>query len=210
MFYSYMIMQHKKYIVFEWIHGSGKTTLAKLYAQRSQRDYFHMPEESDYFWATIRKLLTEKDIVWHWDVMWLVYAAFANRFHYTHDSDTKQYVLDRHSFVTWLVFQRDIEKEIREKIYWAWLRALRDHWIVVYVRVDRHVAYERMIERNKQIASQWWVRKDKSQDHFFTDFERLSELYETSMLWELEQWGIEYIVVDNNGEVEGALEKIKY
>lgn len=107
----------KKYVVFEGIHGSGKTSLAKMYAERSQREYFHMPEESDYFGATIRKLITEREIVGHREVTGLVYAAFANRFHYTHDQDDVRYVLDRHSFVTGLVFQQDIPQETRKHMY---------------------------------------------------------------------------------------------
>ena len=206
--------QMKKHIVIEGIHGSGKTSIAKALADRLvqqwlQATYYHFPDENDPLGQIIRSTLTEKQLVKQREVIGLLYAAFANRFHIRTKSDNIFYVQERDSVTTGLVFQSSIPRETRLQIYRQAIENLQTQGIVVYVRANIETARERMQKRNANLFSEGGVRTDKAKDLFVAEeFENLSLRYEKEMFPGLDQMGIPYLIVENDGTIEECVEKI--
>lgn len=203
-----------KYIVIEWIHGSGKSTVAKQLTEALKEkwvnvEYYHFPNEEEDLGKVIRKTLTDKDLYKHREVLGLLYAAASNSFHIKTRNDDKIYVLERDSVTTGLVFQRDIPRETRLEIYKFGIENLREQWLVFYVKIDKAIALERLIKRNELLKAQWGVREDKANDKFVEEeFDRLSNLYETEMMPQLEKMGLKYEVADNSTTIENTIQQI--
>ena len=201
-----------KYIVIEWIHGSWKSSVAhgivdQLRQQWVDAEYFHMPDETDDFGKLIRKTLTEQDVYQHRQVMGLLYAAFANRFHYMHDHDEKVYVLDRHAVTTWLVFQRDIADHVRQEIYGPGISQLQQRWVVLYVSTSLNVAAQRTESRNQQLQheNENW-KKHKANDLFIKEkYVELADLYDKTLVQKIGQYGIPAHVISNDGMLDDTL-----
>ncbi|NOZ44761.1 MAG: hypothetical protein GXP45_06575 [bacterium] len=91
-----------KYIIFEGIHGSGKSFIPKQLSTKRQSEnkkveVFHFPNEKELLGKAIREVLTDPKVFEHREVTGLLYAAHANRFHYQHDQDDSVYLFERHS-----------------------------------------------------------------------------------------------------------------
>lgn len=204
----------KKNIVIEGIHGSGKTSVAKTLAEKLQQkwiqsQYYHFPDEADQLGQVIRSTLTDKDIVKHWQVTGLLYAAFSNRFHIKTKSDRVTYVQDRDSLSSGLVFQSSIPRDSRLAIYQQAIENLQHQGIVVYVRSNMEIARQRLDARNLHLLWKGWVWEHKAKDVFIKeDFENLSLRYEREMLPWLERMWIPYIVVENNWTLEECIDEI--
>jgi len=203
-----------KYIVIEWIHGSGKSSVAKGLTQALKDrwvnvEYYHFPNEEEDLGKVIRKTLTEKDLYKHREVLGLLYAAASNSFHIKTKDDDKIYVLERDSVTTGLVFQRDIPRETRLEIYKFWIQNLRENGIVFCVTIDKDIALERLQIRNEELKKQWWVREDKAKDKFVEEeFDRLSNLYDTEMMPKLDKLGLKHETADNSATLEQTIQEI--
>lgn len=203
-----------KYIVIEWIHGSGKSTVAKQLTQRLKEEgnnveYYHFPNEEEELGKVIRKTLTDKELYKHREVLGLLYASASNSFHIKTKHDEKIYVLERDSVTTGLVFQRDIPRETRLQIYKFWIENLREQGKVFYVKIDKATALERLTKRNAELAKQGGTREDKAKDKFVEEeFDKLSNLYETEMIPQLEKLGLRHETVNNSTTIENTLQQI--
>lgn len=213
-------MEQLKYIVVEGIHGSGKSSVAKEIAKILQEQwlpakYLHFPDEKSDLGKVIREVLADKDLYKNWEVLWLLYAAASNSFHIKSKDDGNIYILERDAVTSGLIFQKDMPRDIRMEIYKFGIEHLRKMGKVIYVKVDKEVARQRLTTRNEELAKNTdKVRKDKAEDKFIKEkFDQLSELYETQMVQQLEKLGLTCEVIENNGTIEEAgqkaIEKLK-
>lgn len=206
-------MENLKYIVVEWIHGSGKSSVAKEIAKTLQErwlpaEYLHFPDEESDLGKVIRKVLADKDLYKNREVLWLLYAAASNSFHIKTKDDNKLYVLERDAVTTGLIFQKDIPWETRMQIYKFGIENLRKLWKVIYVKVDKDIAHKRITIRNDELAkSDDQVRKDKAADKFIEKFDEMSHLYDTELMPQLEKLGLSYEIIENNTTIEEAWRK---
>lgn len=203
-----------KYIVIEWIHGSGKSAVAKQLTQTLKEkwvnvSYYHFPNEEEDLGKVIRKVLTDKDLYKHREVLGLLYAAASNSFHIKTKKDDKIYVLERDSVTTGLIFQKDIPRETRLQIYKFGIENLRENGLVFYVTIDKEIALERLTKRNEELTKQWGIREDKAKDKFVEEeFDRLSNLYNTEMLPQLDKLWLKHEIADNSGTLENTVQWI--
>jgi dephospho-CoA kinase len=94
------------------------------------------------------------------------------------------------------------------EIYKFGIENLRKLGKVIYVKVDKEIARERIITRNNELAkSDDKVRKDKAEDKFIEKFDEMSHLYETQLMPQLEKLGLSYEIIENNGTIEDAGQK---
>ena len=212
--YLFLSILMVKYIVIEWIHGSGKSSVAKQLTQTLKEKwinvgYYHFPNEEEDLGKMIRKTLTDKDLYKHREVLGLLYAAASNSFHIKTRDDDKIYVLERDSVTTGLVFQRDIPRETRLEIYKFGIENLRKQGIVFYVKIDKAIALERLMKRNEELKKQWGVREDKANDKFVEEeFDRLSNLYDTEMMPQLDKLWLKHEIADNSDTLENTIQQI--
>lgn len=203
-------MEKLKYIVVEWIHGSGKSSVAKEITKILQEkwlpaEYLHFPDEESDLGKVIRRILADKDLYKNWEVLWLLYAAASNSFHIKTKDDNKLYVLERDAVTTGLIFQKDIPWETRMQIYKFGIENLRKLGKIIYVKVDKDIARERIVIRNNELAkSDDQVRKDKAADKFIEKFDEMSHLYNTELMPQLEKLGLSYEIIENNTTIEEA------
>ncbi len=203
-----------KYIVIEWIHWAGKSTIAQALASHLDTigldaKYYHFPEEKELFWQLIRSIVAEKEVYAHREVTGLLYAAFANRFHLIHKDTETTFVTDRHSVTTGLIFQRDMPMTIRQEIYKFGIEALQQSWVMIYLDIDTETARQRKQERDKLLANKWEVRKNKSNDKFTLDeFDTLSALYKEHLVPTVKSMWIPTHIVTNTGSVEQTVQSI--
>lgn len=212
-------MEKLKYIVVEGIHGSGKSSVAKEIARVLQEkwlpaEYLHFPDEESDLGKVIRRVLADKDLYKNREVLGLLYAAASNSFHIKSKDDGKIYILERDAVTTGLIFQKDMPRNTRMEIYKFGIENLRKLWKVIYVKVDKDVAHERIVTRNNELAkSDDQVRKDKAGDKFIEKFDEMSHLYETELMPQLTKLGLSFEIIENNGTIEEAgqkaVEKIK-
>lgn len=206
-------MEKLKYIVVEWIHGSGKSSVAKEIAKILQEkwlpaEYLHFPDEESDLGKVIRRVLADKDLYKNREVLGLLYAAASNSFHIKSKDDGKIYILERDAVTTGLIFQKDMPRNTRMEIYKFGIENLRKLWKVIYVKVDKDVAHKRIVTRNSELAkSDDQVRKDKAGDKFIEKFDEMSHLYETELMPQLEKLGLSFEVIENNGTIEEAGQK---
>lgn len=206
-------MEKLKYIVVEWIHGSGKSSVAKEIAKILQErwlpaKYLHFPDEESDLGKVIRRILADKDLYKNREVLWLLYAAASNSFHIKTKDDENIYVLDRDAVTTGLIFQKDIPWETRMQIYKFGIENLRKLGKIIYVKVDKDIAHKRVKSRNEELLkSNDQVEKNKANDEFIKKFEELSHLYETEMIPQLEKLGLSYEIIENNTTIEEAWKK---
>ena len=206
-------MEKLKYIVVEWIHWSGKSSVAKEIAKILQEkwlpaEYLHFPDEESDLGKVIRRVLADKDLYKNREVLGLLYAAASNSFHIKSKDDGKIYILERDAVTTGLIFQKDMPRNTRMEIYKFGIENLRKLWKVIYVKVDKEVAHQRTIARNEELAkSNDQVRKDKAGDKFIEKFDEMSHLYETELMPQLEKLGLSFEVIENNSTIEEAGQK---
>ncbi len=206
-------MEKLKYIVVEWIHGSGKSSVAKEIAKILQEKwlpakYLHFPDEESDLWKVIRGILADKDLYKNREVLGLLYAAASNSFHIKTKDDNNIYVLERDAVTTGLIFQKDMPRDTRMQIYKFGIENLRKLGKVIYVKIDKDVAHARIVKRNNELAqSDDQVRKDKAADKFIEKFDEMSHLYDTELLPQLEKLGLSYEVIENNWTIQEAWEK---
>ncbi|HMS91013.1 MAG TPA: deoxynucleoside kinase [Candidatus Absconditabacterales bacterium] len=206
-------MEKLKYIVVEGIHGSGKSSVAKEIAKILQEKglpakYLHFPDEESDLGKVIRGVLADKDLYKNREVLGLLYAAASNSFHIKSKNDEHIYVLERDAVTTGLIFQKDIPRNTRMEIYKFGIENLRKLGKVIYVKVDKDVARERIVARNNELAkSDDQVRKDKAGDKFIEKFDEMSFLYETQLMPQLEKLGLSFDVIENNTTIEEAGQK---
>jgi thymidylate kinase len=206
-----------KYLVFEWIHGSGKSFIPeKLEEKRlsvwKKVKYFHFPNEDEPLGKIIRSVVANKKIYDKREATGLLYAAHANIFHYEHDDDDITYLLSRHSVSTGLIFQKDIDLETRKKIYWPGVKALQEKGIVFYLKINPQLAAERKEERNIKLLNNnsEQVRKDKANDQFIAQkYEQLALEYEYDMIPKLQELWIRTAIIDNNGTREETIRQVE-
>ena len=206
----------KKYIVIEWIHWSWKWFVSKALTQYLTTNwinakYYHFPDEESSFGKLIRQVVADKQLVYHWQVTWLLYASFANSFHIKTQDDDFVYILDRHSVTTWLVFQRQMSRSTRLEIYQHWIQALQQNGQVIFLKVDKQIAKQRSEERNKLLLNNSQeVWQDKAKDVFNQEkFDEMSNLYTNSLLPDIQKLWLKCDIVDNNWTLEQTLEQIK-
>jgi len=202
-----------KYIVIEWIHGSGKSTIAQkltelLIQKNFPAKYIHFPNEKDKLWQHIRETLTNKELYKHREIIWLLYAAASNSFHIRTKNDPYLYILERDSVTTWLIFQKEIPRNIRTEIYKFWIQNLKKQGTVIYIDIDRDIALQRTIKRNKELNNKQQVRKDKANDQFIQKFNKLSEEYEKNLLPQIKKLEINSHKITNNTTIKNTLNKI--
>jgi len=207
-------MDKLKYIVVEGIHGSGKSSVAKEITKILQErwlpaEYLHFPDEESDLGKVIRRVLADKDLYTHREVLGLLYAAASNSLHIKSKDDGKIYILERDAVTTGLIFQKDMPRDTRIEVYTFGIENLRKSGKVIYVKIDKDIARERIITRNQELAkSDHQVRKDKAGDKFVEHkFDEMSLLYDTQMIPQLKKLGIPYEVVENNGTIRQAGEK---
>lgn len=206
-------MEKLKYIVVEWIHGSGKSSVAKEIAKTLQEkwlpaEYLHFPDEESDLGKVIRRVLADKDLYKNREVLGLLYAAASNSFHIKTKDDDKLYVLERDAVTTGLIFQKDIPWDTRMQIYKFGIENLRKLGKVIYVKVDKDIAHGRIVTRNNELAkSDDQVRKDKAADKFIEKFDEMSHLYDTELMPQLEKLGLSYEIIENNTTIEEAWAK---
>lgn len=206
-------MEKLKYIVVEGIHGSGKSSVAKEIAKILQEKwlpakYLHFPDEESDLGKVIRGVLADKDLYKNREVLGLLYAAASNSFHIKSKEDEKIYVLERDAVTTGLIFQKDMPRNTRMEIYKFGIENLRKLGKVIYVKVDKDIARERIVARNNELAkSDDQVRKDKAGDKFIEKFDEMSHLYETELMPQLEKLGLSYEIIENNTTIEEAGQK---
>lgn len=211
-YYQVNIMH--KYIVLEWIHGSGKSAVAKKLAEKLQSKwinakYFHFPNEEDLLWQYIRWVLTQEVLYKKWEITWLLYATASNVFHTQTLNDDTIYILDRHPVTTWLIFQRDIHLEVRLEIYKDGIKWLRENGKVFYVKVDRDIAFERLTTRNNELSTKDEVLKNKANDNFILQkFDELTSLYDDNLISQMQKLDLKSDVVDNSGTLEDTVQQI--
>jgi thymidylate kinase len=172
-------------------------------------EYLHFPDEESDLGKVIRRVLADKDLYKNREVLGLLYAAASNSFHIKSKDDGKIYVLERDAVTTGLIFQRDIPWNTRMEIYKFGIENLRKLGKVIYVKVDKDIARERISKRNSELAkSNDQVRKDKAGDQFIEHkFDEMSHLYETELMPQLEKLGLSYEVIENNGTIQEAGQK---
>lgn len=203
-------MEKLKYIVIEGIHGSGKSSVAKELTKILQErwlpaEYLHFPDEESDLGKVIRRVLADKDLYKHREVVGLLYAAASNSLHIKSKNDGKIYVLERDAVTTGLIFQRDMPRDTRMEIYKFGIENLRKSGKVIYVKADKNIAYQRAITRNKELAkSEDQIRKYKSEDKFIEKFDEICYLYDTELFPQLEKLEIPYETIANNGTIEEA------
>ena len=206
-------MEKLKYIVIEGIHGSGKSSVAKEIAKILQEKwlpvkYLHFPDEKSDLGKVIRETLTDKDLYKNREVLWLLYAAASNSFHIKTKNDGNIYILERDAVTSGLIFQKDMPRETRMEIYKFGIENLRKMGKIIYIKSDKEIAYQRVIKRNEELAkNDDKVRKDKSKDNFIGDFDKLTNLYETQLISQLEKIGLSCDIIENNSTIEEAGEK---
>ncbi len=204
----------KKYIVLEWIHGSGKTTIAKALAKELQSrginaQYYHFPDEEDSLGKVIRSVVANKDLVHYREITGALYAAFANKFHIQTKDDDVIYVLDRHSVTTGLIFQESIPEAVRQALYGIGIQALKNDGISFYVSLDVETAKKRQEERNKQLRMTTWVRWDKGNDVFVAEkFHSLAKKYDEYLLPSIKKMDIPIYTVNNNTTIQACVQQI--
>lgn len=207
-------MEKLKYIVVEWIHGSGKSSVAKYITQKLQEKwlpatYLHFPDEESHLGRVIRAMVRDEDIYKNREVIGLLYAAASNSFHIKTKHDNMIYVLDRDAVTSGLIFQKTIPREIRTEIYKFGIENLRSMGKIIYVKIDKSTAQERSEKRNKELLEKnEQVRKDKAGDKFVENkFDELSHLYDTEMIPQLEKLGLSCETIENNWTIQEAWEK---
>lgn len=204
-----------KYIVFEWIHGSGKSFIPQKLTKKRKNKWkqikqYHFPNEEELLWKVIRSVVANKTVFDKRQATGLLYAAHANIFHYEHDDDNIIYLLDRHSVTTGLIFQKDIPRQTRLDIYAPGIKALQEKWIVVYIKTKQEIASERKKIRNKKLAKKEQVRKDKANDQFIAkNYDKLSQEYEENLLPQITKLNIPTAIIDNNGTIEETIAQIE-
>ncbi|MEI6774435.1 MAG: hypothetical protein WCL18_06725 [bacterium] len=153
--------------------------------------------------------MADKDLYTHREVLGLLYAAASNSLHIKSKDDGKIYILERDAVTTGLIFQKDMPRDTRIEVYTFGIENLRKSGKVIYVKIDKDIARERIITRNQELAkSDHQVRKDKAGDKFVEHkFDEMSLLYDTQMIPQLKKLGIPYEVVENNGTIRQAGEK---
>ena len=151
-------------------------------------------------------MIADKELYKHREVLGLLYAAASNSFHIKTQDDGNIYVLERDSVTSGLIFQKDMPRNTRMDVYKFGIEHLRKNGKVIYVQVDREIAHQRLITRNKELAVQTdKVRKDKAEDKFIQEsFDKLSNLYETEMIPQLEKLGVSWERIDNNTSIADA------
>lgn len=149
--------------------------------------YYHFPNEEEDLGKVIRKTLADQDLYKHREVLGLLYASACNAFHIKNSNIDKIYVLERHPVTTGLIFQKDMPWEIRLQNYKFGIEELQKHGVIFYVDIDKNVAWERLKKRNEELAKQGGVWKDKADDKFITEFEKMSDLYEKEMFPQLDK-----------------------
>jgi len=203
-----------KYIVIEWIHGAWKSFVAKklfdyLFAKWINCKYYHFPDEDSLFGKTIREIITDSDLIEHREVVWLLYASFANQFHLKTKDDWIIYILDRHSVSTWLIFQKEIPDDIRKSIYKFGIDWLQKDGIVFYIKTQKEIALERLTKRSKDLINkEEKVRQDKANDKFYQKFDKLSDLYDNLLIDRLWYFDIKSHLIDNNNEIDDTIKEI--
>jgi len=202
-----------KYIVIEWIHWSWKSTISKELTKILQQnwinsEYIHFPNEKEKLWQHIREVLTDKELYQKREVLWLLYASASNSFHIKTQNDNKIYVLERDSVTTGLVFQKDIPREIRMEIYKFWIQNLVKQGLVIYIDVDKNLAFQRTQQRNEELHKKWEVRANKAKDKFLEDFEKLSNEYKNNLPKQIQKLKIPFRMVTNNDTISNCLKQI--
>ncbi len=207
-------MEKLKYIVVEGIHGSWKSSVAKQLVKNLQEKWFpakylHFPDEESNLWKVIRETVADKELYKKREIVWLLYAAATNSFHIKSKDDGYLYVLDRDAVTTGLIFQKDIPREVRLEIYKFGIENLRKLGRVIYVKMDKDIALQRLNKRNEKLQQEKdKVQEDKAEDKFIQqDFEKLTHLYETEMFPQLEKLGLSYDIIENNTSIEDAGQK---
>jgi len=207
-------MEKLKYVVVEWIHWSGKSTIAKYIAKKLKEQWFivkylHFPDEESHLGKVIRATVRDEDIYKYREVVGLLYAAASNSFHIKTKDDNTIYILDRDAVTSGLIFQKNIPREVRTEIYKFGIENLGKMGKVIYVKTNKITAQKRSEERNKELWQlDQQVRKDKAGDKFIeTKFDELSQLYDTELLPQLEKLGLSYTVIENNETIEKAWEE---
>ena len=145
-------------------------------------------------------MLTDKELYSNREVLGLLYASASNSFHIKSKDDGYVYVLERDAVTSGLMFQKDMPRETRMEIYKFGIENLRKMGKVIYVKVDKEVARQRLTTRNEGLAEKDdKVRKDKSKDQFVQEkFDHYTHLYETEMVPQLEKIGIPCDIIENN------------
>lgn len=204
----------KKYIVIEWIHGSGKTSVAKKLVEHLcelwyKACYYHFPNEEDILGKAIRSVVADSSVCKHWQVTWLLYAAFANRFHIQTQDDDVIYVTDRHSVTTWLIFQNDISDALRQEIYSIGIHALQNNGIGFYINTSLENAQQRAHERNISLRKQGGVWQDKANDVFVAEkFQQLARAYDAHLVQKSRDIWIVLHEISNDGSLEKTVAAI--
>jgi thymidylate kinase len=172
-------------------------------------EYLHFPDEESDLGKVIRRVLADKDLYKNREVLGLLYAAASNSLHIKSKDDSKIYVLERDAVTTGLIFQKDMPRDTRIEIYKFGIENLRRFGKVIYVKIDKDIARERIVTRNSELAkSKDQVRKDKAGDKFVEEkFDEMSFLYDTQLMPQLKKLGIPYEVIENNGTIKQAGEK---
>ncbi len=208
------MLKMKKYIVLEWIHWSGKTTVSKKLVDRLRQVwinavYYHFPDEESLLWQAIRQIVTDKDLVYDWHITWVLYAWFANLFHKKTENDDKIYILDRHSVSTWLIFQREIPWNVRLELYATGIESLKKNWKFFYLTVDKNIAKQRTNLRNKELLKKWWIWATKAKDLFNEEkFDELTKLYDEFLIPELKKLWFTCQKVENNNSIQTTVDQI--
>ena len=204
-----------KYIVIEWIHGAWKSAVSDALIQKFvQRwinaKYYHFPNESEHLGKAIREALTIEDVYKKREVIWLLYAAMTNKFHITTQNDWTVYILDREAVTSWLIFQKEIPDAVRAEIYKYGIKSLQKQWIVLYVKIDRDTALDRLQLRNADLWAKGEVRDHKAKDKFVVDnFERLTAEYEKDFIPKVKALWLQCEVIDNSGTLEHTIQQIE-
>ncbi len=202
-----------KYIVIEWIHGAGKTTIAKALAKRLRQNwenwkYYHFPDEDSKLGQVIRKSLADDELFDKWQVVGLLFAAFSNRFHIKTANDETVYVTDRDSVTTGFVFQNDMKWSTRLENYKYGIESLKNKWIVIYLKVDANKVVNRIEKRRKENAKKGWVWADKSKDKFLKKRAELAKAYDKNMWPSCQKAWIDYKEIENDASIDETVDKI--
>lgn len=203
-------MDTYKYIVLEWIHGSGKSFVADTLTQKLWATYYHFPNEQEKLGQAIREVLTKKDLLQKWQILGSLYAAMTNKFHVETQDDGKLYILDREAVTSWLIFQKDIPWDMRKELYKYGIESLQKRGVVIYISIDKETARIRSEKRNDILAAgDDETFKNKAKDLFVLEnFDRLTKEYEEDFIPQVQKLWLPCFVVDNNGTLDQTIQQI--